>query len=444
MPQRKHQKSARGISRRTLLRGAGVTMALPWLESLPVFGGTTAPSAFPKRFAVMFMGNGINENHWSAEGSGADMKLSKTLSVLEPLKHKINLIDGLFNKAATGHGIHPAQTGNLLSGVDIQKGAVIRSGVSIDQMIANKFGEETPQASIVLACEQPMTGYHETNYSLAYSSHISWQSPDSPVPVEVYPSLAFDNLFENRSSLRNISVLDRVKDEAVSLTGEISSADRAKLDEYLTSVREVEKRVESMRKSKDQAEDKAKLKNKPLFTMERPANGLPEDLREHARLMCDIIAMAFQTDRTRVASLLLVRDLSAMYYPFLGVGDGHHAASHDNLSDGYERIARFHLSQFAYLAEKLDKMPEGGGSVLDHSCLMFLSNLWIGRSHDNTRLPLVLAGGLGGTIQTGRTLNYLDAGDDNRKMCSLYLSILDRMGIVLERFGDAETRLEQL
>jgi hypothetical protein len=241
-----------------------------------------------------------------------------------------------------------------------------------------------------------------------------------------------------------MSVLDRVKDQAETLSREISSNDKAKLDEYLASVREVEKRVEGMRKSKDQAEDSAKLKNRPAFTMERPANGLPEDLRDHARLMCDIIAMAFQTDRTRVASLLLARDLSAMYYPFLEVSDGHHAASHDNLSDGYERIARFHLSQFAYLAQKLDSMPEGEGTVLDNSCLMYLSNLWIGRKHDNTRLPLVLAGGLGGTLKTGRTLNYLEAGEDNRKMCSLYLSIMDRMGIKLDSFGDSETRLERL
>jgi hypothetical protein len=372
------------------------------------------------------------------------MKLSKTLSVLEPVKHKINVIDGLFNKAATGHGIHPAQTGSLLSGAQIQKGAIIRSGVSVDQVIANHLGQDTPQASLVLACEQPMTGYHETNYSLAYSSHISWQSPDSPVPVEVYPSLAFDNLFENRSSLRNISVLDRVKDRTETLSRKISSNDRAKLDEYLTSVREVEKRVEGMRKSLDQAEDRAKATNKPVFTMERPANGLPEDLQDHARLMCDIIAMAFQTDRTRVASLLISRDLSAMYYPFLGVKEGHHAASHDNLSEGYERIARFHVSQFAYLARKLDGMPEGDGTVLDNCCLMFLSNLWIGRLHDNTRLPLVLAGGLGGKLATGRTLNYLGESDENRKMCSLYLSILDRMGVESDSFGDAETRLERL
>ena len=444
MPQPKQEKLAHGISRRTVLRGAGVTMALPWLESVPGLTAATTPAGHPKRFGVLFMGNGINENHWSATGSRADMQLSKTLSVLEPLKHKINVVDGLFNKAATGHGIHPAQTGNLLSGAQIQKGAIIRSGVSVDQVIANHVGQETSQSSIVLSCEQPMTGYHETNFSLAYSSHISWQSPDSPVPVEVYPSLAFDNLFENRGSLRNMSILDRIKDRAETLSREISSTDKAKLDEYLTSVREVEKRVEGMRKSKDQAEDLAKAKNRPAFTMERPDNGLPEDLRDHVRLMCDIIAMAFQTDRTRVASLLISRDLSAMYYPFLNVTRGHHAASHDNASDGYERISRFHVSQLAYLAEKLDSMPEGEGTVLDNSCLMFLSNLWIGRTHDNSRLPVILVGGLGGTLETGRSLNYLDAGVENRKMCSLYLSIMDRMGLDVDSFGDAETRLEHL
>ena len=438
------QSSSPRISRRAVLRGAGVAVALPWLESLPALGDPTAPAVFPKRFAVMFMGNGINENYWSAEGSGADMKFSKTLSPLEPLKHKINVIDGLFNKAATGHGIHPPQTGSLLSGAEIQKGAIIRSGISVDQMIANTVGQDTPQSSIVLACEQPMSGYHETNYSMAYSSHISWQTPDSPVPVEVYPSLAWDNLFENRGSQINVSILDRVKDRAETLSRKVSSNDKAKLDEYLTSVREVEKRVESTRKIKDQSDELAKQKNRPAFTMERPQNGLPEDLRDHVKLMCDIIAIAFQTDRTRVASLIISRDLSAMYYPFLQVSEGHHAASHNNLSEGYERISRFHVSQLAYLATKLDSMPEGDGTVLDNSCLMFLSELWIGRLHDNTRLPLVLAGGLGGTLETGRSLNYLKAGDDNRKMCSLYLSIMDRMGIKLDRFGDADTRLERL
>ncbi|MFN0103824.1 MAG: DUF1552 domain-containing protein [Bryobacteraceae bacterium] len=442
MSAQEQQKNNR-IPRRAVLRGAGVTMALPWLESL--HGATTkTPAVFPKRFGVLFMGNGVNEDHWSAEGNGADMKLSKTLAVLEPLKHKINVIEGLYLKMATGQGIHPAQTGSLLSGAVIHRGPIIHAGTTIDQMIANRVGQDTAQQSLVLACEQPMTGYHETNFSMAYSSHISWQSSDSPVPNEVYPSLAWDSLFENRGSLRNLSILDRVKDRAGAMSQRISGTDKAKLDEYLTSVREVERRIERTRESKATADDAAKGQNRPAWTMERPANGLPEDLREHARLMCDIIAIAFQTDKTRVATLLLARDLSALYYPFLQVKEGHHSASHNNNSDGYERISRFHLSQLAYLAGKLDAMPEGDGTVLDNSCLMFINNLWIGRKHDNSRLPLVLAGGLGGTLKTGRTLNYLKAGDENRKLCSLYLSIMDRMDVKLDRFGDAEARLENL
>ncbi len=441
---RSRTNSAPRMTRRTVLRGAGCAMTLPWLESLDAFADTPPASAFPKRFGVGGMGNGINEDHWSGEGQGAAMQLSKTLSPLDALKQKINVIDGLYVQALTGQGIHPGQTGSLLSGAHISKGAVIHSGISVDQMIAKRVGEDTPQSSIVLACDQPMTGYHETNFSMAYSSHISWQSPDSPVPLEVYPSLAWDNLFDNRGSLLNLSILDRVKDRAQALTTKLSSSDTSKLDEYLTSVREVEKRVEGMRKGKTEAEDAAKAKNTVTAAMDRPANGLPEDLREHARLMCDIIAIAFQTDKTRVASLIISRDLSAMYYPFLGVQEGHHAASHNNNSDGYERIARFHVSQFAYLASKLDSMQEGDGSVLDHSCLMFLSNMWIGRKHDNFRLPLVLAGGLGGTLETGRTLNYLKESEEKRKMCNLYLSLMDRFGAKLERFGDAEGRLEGL
>jgi hypothetical protein len=432
------------MSRRAVLRGAGCTVALPWLESLHALADTPRSFALPKRFGVVFLGNGVNEDHWSAAGEGAAMTLSRTLSPLEPLKQKINVIDGLYVKALVGQGIHPGQTGSLLSGARISRGAVIRSGISVDQMIASHIGEDTPQSSIVLACEQPMTGYHETNFSMAYSSHISWQTPDSPVPVEVYPSLAWDNLFDNRGSLLNISVLDRVKSRAQELSRRISATDRSKLDEYLTSVREVEKRVEGMRRSKSNADDAAKGRNTIAAAMDRPANGLPEDLRDHARLMCDIIAIAFQTDKTRVASLLISRDLSAMYYPFLNVKEGHHAASHNNASEGYERIARFHTEQFAYLASKLDRMKEGNGTVLDNSCLMFLSNLWIGRKHDNTRLPLVLAGGLGGTLKTGRALDYLKDGDDNRKMCSLYLSLMDRFGVKLDQFGDSQTRLERL
>ena len=446
--QNSFHENRRGMARRTFLRGVGVTMALPWLESLPSWGketgSATGAPALPQRFAVMFMGCGVNPDHWWAKGSGAEMQLGKTLGPLAPLKGKINVINGLFNKTATGLGIHPAMTGNLLSGVPIRKGAIIHGGISVDQVLANTVGQNTLQSSMVLACEQPMTGYHETNFSNAYSSHISWQSADSPVPNEMYPSLAFDSLFENRGSARNISVLDRVKDRAERLGRQISSADKAKLDEYLTSVREVEKNIERMRSDKDKAGDRAKAAGRPVFTMKRPENGLPEDFREHTRLMCDIIALAFQTDKTRIASLILARDLSSLYYPFLDVREGHHGASHNDTSDGYERIARFHLSQLAYLAKRLDEMPEGEGTVLDNSCLMFMSNMLSGTKHDNKKVPIITAGGLGGTLQTGRTLDYLEAGDGNRKLCSLYLGIMDRMGVKLDHFGDADSRLAGL
>src|SRR5690349_1965673 len=374
-------------SRRMFLRGVGVTMALPWLESAPVWGATTNTGPFPKRFAVVFMGNGINGNHWWSKGNGDEMKLSKSLEPLEPVKKKLNVINGLYNQPAVGMGIHPGQTGNLLSGVPIQRGATVRGGISMDQVIAKQLGQETPLSSLVLACEQPMTGYHETNFSMAYSSHISWESADSPVPNEVYPSLAFDSLFENRGSLRNQSILDRVQGRAKELSGQVSTSDKQKLEEYLTSVRDVERRIERMRVEKDKADNHAKDAGKPVFTMDRSANGLPEDLREHCRLMCDIIALAFQTDKTRIASLLLARDLSALYYPFLGVKEPHHGASHNATSVDYEAISRFHVSQLAYLATRLDEMREGEGSVLDNSCLMFISNMWTGTGHDNRKVP---------------------------------------------------------
>jgi Protein of unknown function (DUF1552) len=432
------------VARRAVLRGMGVTMALPFLESFAAKAASVAVPVFPKRFGVVFLGCGVNEDYWGSEGSGTEMKLSKSLSPLEPLKSKINVVHGLFNKGATGLGIHPPQTGSLLTGATLTKGSTLHSGISVDQMIANRLGPETLQPSMVLACEQPITGFHETNFSLAYSSHISWQSPQSPVPNEVYPSLAFDMLFENRGSLMNVSILDRVKERAERFSRKVSASDGAKLDEYLTSVREVEKRVEGMRRVKEKADDNAKLKNRPALTMQRPANGLPEDLRDHARLMIDLVAIAFQTDKTRVATLLLSRDLSAMTYPFLEVKQAHHGASHANNNDEYERITRWHVQQYADLASKLDAMPEGAGTVLDNTCLMFLSNLWIGRTHNNSRLPMVLAGGLGNTLRTGRTLDYTKCADEERKVCSLYLSLMDRMGVQVDHFGDADARLQNL
>jgi hypothetical protein len=435
------------ISRRTVLRGVGVAMALPWLESISVWGDDSVAGglpSFPKRFAALFMGNGISPNRWWAKGAGADMELSQTLEPMAPFKAKLNVITGLFNKQATGVGIHPGQTGNILSGAALQKGAVLKGGISVDQVLADRFADETAVPSLVLGCEQPITGYHETNFSMAYSSQISWHDANSPVPMEVYPSLAFDSLFDNQGSRRTQSILDRVRDDAARLSREVSRADQRKLDEYLTSVREVEKQIARTRALKDKADDRADVKGRPAITMPRPDNGLPEDIREHMRLMTDIIALAFQTDKTRVATLLLCRDLSGLFYPFLDVRLAHHPASHDDQSDAYERVSRYYVSQLAYLAGRLEAMPEGEGTVLDSSCLIFLSNLWSGSQHDSTRVPLLTVGGLGGTLETGRVLDYLPRGDENRKLCSLFLSLLERMDAKQAGFGDATAPLAGL
>ncbi len=371
------------VSRRIFLRGSGVAMTLPWLESLPVWGTEAprsiadeqAPSDYPRRFAALFMGCGINRDHWWAKGNGSEMELGKSLQPLEALKTKLNFITGLFNVHATDVGIHPGQTGNILSGASLKKGSELRGDISMDQVLANHFQEQTIVPSMVLGCEQPVTGYHETNFSMAYSSHISWQNATSPVPMEVYPSLAFDALFENRGSRRSESILDRVREDASSLSRRVSASDKVKLDEYLNSVREIEKRAMAMRAVQQKAGQRAQAKGQPLSMMKRPDDGLPEDIREHMQLMCDIVAIGFQTDKTRVATLLLNRDLSGLFYPFLDVKSTHHSASHDDLSDEYERISRYYCSQYAYLATKLDAMPEGDGSVLDHSCLLFISSM---------------------------------------------------------------------
>jgi hypothetical protein len=391
-------------SRRMFLRGVGVTIALPWLESMPA----RAAAPVPKRFAVLFMGNGVNGNHWWAKGSGDAMQLGRTLSPLEPVKQKVNFVIGLFNSSSVGMGIHPAQTGNLLSGAPLAKGAAIRGGTTVDQVIAHSTGRD----SLGLACEPPVDASYESGFSSAYSWSLSWSSPSSPVRPEVDRARAFASVYGRAETG---SILDGVRDSAHRLERQLGSMDRAVLDSYLTRVRDLERRVESA----------------------------SEDGRDRSRAMCDLIALGFQSDRTRVASLILARDLSTQRYPFLDVREDHHAASHDDLSDGYERIARFHVGQFAYLARTLDSMPEGDGTVLDHCCLLFLSNMWSGWKHDNRKLPVLTAGSLGGTMETGRALEYLYDGDENRKLCSLYLSLMDRFGIRLERFGDAGGRLSK-
>lgn len=415
------------ISRRVLLKGLGVTVALPLLESL----SAAAPAAktAPKRFACLFIGDGISPPHWWAKGSGAEMELGSSLAPLNPFKSKLNIIDGLFNRE--GDGGHARCTGNILSGASLQRGRTIKGGVSMDQVLAKRYEEETAVPSLVLGCEQPVSGFHESQYSMVYASHISWRNGDSPVPIELYPALAFDSLFGSKAGKLQGSILDDVLEQAKEVSGKANGTDKQKLDEYLSSVRETEQRVQRLNKMAK--EDTAA----PVG--QRPPAGQPKDFREYSKLMCDIIALAFQSDRSRVATLLMSRDLSGQVYPFLGVRDDHHSYSHSNEGKEYQSIVKCHIEQYAYLLEKLSKMPEGSGSVLDNSCIMFVSEHW--NAHNGTRVPLVLAGGLGGALKTGRTHDYLKAGNDKRKLCSLYLTLMDKMGLELPAFGDSKERL---
>jgi len=418
------------VSRRVLLKGLGITVALPWLESLPALANAPVAKKAPQRFACLFIGDGISPPHWWAKGRGADMELGSSLEPLAAFKEKINVIDGLFNRE--GDGGHARCTGNILSGAALQRGRTIRGGVSMDQLLAKHYEEETALPSLVLGCEQPVSGFHESQYSMVYASHISWRNSDAPVPIELYPSLAFDSLFGGKAGKLQSSILDDVLDQANDLSGKVSGTDKQKLDEYLSSVRETEQRVQRLNKlAKDDAPT--------VPASQRPPAGQPKDFREYAKLMCDIIALAFQTDRTRIATLLMSRDLSGQVYPFLNIRDDHHSYSHDNTGKQYQSIVRFHVEQYAYLIDKLAKMQEGDRTVLDNSCIMFVSEHW--NAHNGSRVPLVLAGGLGGTLQTGRTLDYLNAGNDKRKLCSLYLALMDRMGLTLPAFGDSKERL---
>ena len=421
------------ISRRKMLKGLGFTVALPWLESVNLLAAAPAAARVksPQRFACLFIGDGISPPHWWSKGNGGAMELGSSLTPLAQFKEKINVINGLHNRF--GDGGHAKCTGNILSGANLKRGRLIQGGISMDQKLSQHFEEESAVPSLVLGCEQPVSGFHESQYSMVYASHISWRNPDSPIPIELYPALAFDSLFGNQTGKLQGSILDHVLEQANDVRGKVSGSDQVKIDEYLTSVRDTEKRIQKLNQLKGR--DEAPLPDQS----QRPPVGQPKDFREYARLMCDIIALAFQTDRSRVATLLMSRDLSGQVYPFLNIRDDHHSYSHSNEGPEYQSIVKFHVEQYAYLIGRLAKMQEGDRTVLDNSCLMFVSEHW--NAHNGQRVPLVLAGGLGGTLATGRSLDYLKSGGDKRKLCSLYLSLMDRMGLHLKEFGDAGERL---
>ena len=433
------------FQRRTFLRGLGVTMALPWMESLAVWGDDASTSTKranepPVRLAVLFSGNGFHEGQWWAKGAGKDMTLGPVLESLTDFRERLLFINGLYNAEALKGNIHSSQTGNLLSGAPLASGGEIRSGTSFDQLVAQHYGHSTKVQSLVLGCERSNPGIHK-NYSMLYSSHISWSSPTAPTPLELYPALAFDRLFKGEGERGDRGVLDAVLEEASRFRGRISTSDQQKLDEYLNSVREVELRLELANKHGELQGWRPTL-NKP--NVPRPPDGIPQNLADHMRLMCDILVLAFQTDATRVCTLKLNNDHSYLQFPHLNVEVGHHELSHSDrgkMSPDWLKVNQFFLEQFAYIARRLDAIQESERTALDNSVLMYMSSMQTG-GHDATNLPCVIVGGGGGRLQGGRVLDY--ASQPNRKMCSLYFLLLDKFGIRLKEFGDSKEHLAEV
>lgn len=432
----KHQ-----FTRRAFLRGLGVTMALPWFESLPVWGDEPASniraSEAPVRFAALFSGNGFHSKEWWAKGEGKDMQLGKVLAPLHDYREKMLFVRGLFNAEALKGNIHSSQTGNLLSGAPLASGGEIRSGTSIDQLLAQRYGHSTKVPSLVLGCEKSNPSVHK-NYSMLYSSHISWSSPTTPTPLEIYPALAFDRLFKDEAARGDKSVLDAVLEDAKDFRRHISSHDQRKLDEYLDSVREVEQRIE-------QAGKKGQLQGwRPTLTqpnIPRPADGIPQDIAEHMRLMCDILVLGFQTDTTRICTLKLNNDHSSLRFPNLGVDYMiHHLLSHSDTAD-WLKVNQFFLEQLAYIARKMQSIQEGERTLLDNSMILYCSSMLTG-NHEAGQLPVVVLGGAGGRIKGGQVLDYREK--PNRQMCRLYLSLMDKMDVRLSKFGDATEPLAEV
>ena len=424
-----------------MLRGIGVSMALPWFESLNVWGdvarGAAVASEAPVRLAVLFAGNGFHSKEWWAKGEGKSMELGQVLAPLAGHREKMLFIRGLYNEQALKGNIHSSQTGNLLSGAPLASGGDIRSGTSVDQLLAQKYGRSTKVPSLVLGCEKSNPAVHK-NYSMLYSSHISWSSPTTPTPLELYPALAFDRLFKDEVQRGDKSVLDAVMSDASDIRRKISATDRRKMDEYLESVRDVEQRITRAGKQGELQGWRPTL-DKPNIA--RPPEGIPQNIADHMKLMCDIVVLGFQTDTTRITTLKLNNDHSSLRFPHLGVDYMiHHLLSHSDTVD-WLKVNQFFVEQLAYIANKLDAIQEGERTALDNSMLLFCSSMLTG-GHDATQLPVVMLGRGGGKIQTGRVINY--HGKPNRQMCRLYLSMMDKMSVRLDRFGDATERLVEV
>lgn len=447
----------RTISRRGLLRGGGLALTLPWLESLPIRAddsGKRLPAAAagearpPVRFACLYFSNGVEPAHWWVKGEGAAMEIGPGLQPMEPYREDMIFLEGLFNEQAAKHkSAHLGRIPNLLSGAWVSTDqADIRVGKTMDQVLAQQIGRQTALPSLVLGIE-PTELRLEDGLSMIYGSCISWATDTKPATKEIYPSRVFDLLVGDPNGRKlDRTILDEVLADAHDLRRRVSVDDGRKLDEYLESIRDIERRIDLAARD-GRLEGRRPAPTETAFT--RPGEQLPQHIPTHMRLMLDLIVLAFQMDKTRIATCMLNNDLSQMNFGFLeGVkGSLHLDLTHNGrvpaLEAMYLKTNQYHVAQFAYLLGRLKGISEGDGTLLDHSMLMCCSNLFDGDRHQADEMPILLAG-RGGGLQPGRVLRYRKKGDANRRACGLYLSLMERMGVHLPRFGDADRPLAEV
>ena len=443
----------RPVTRRTMLRGLGTVVALPWLESLASAAGSTptaaAATAAPKRAAFIYVPNGVHLPDWVPTTEGKLGALPKTLASLEPYKSQLNMFSGLaLDKARAngdGPGDHARAMSSFLTGRQARKthGADIRSGQSADQHIATTIGEKTRFPSIELGIERgQQAGNCDSGYSCAYSSNLSWRGESTPNAKECDPKAVFERLFGAGGSKEvsearakrdayNTSVLDFVMEDAKKLNQTLGQADQRKLDEYLVSVREVEERIERTRQEL--------LTSKPVAKPDMNAPiGIPQEVKDHVRLMCDLMVLAFRTDLTRVITLPFANDGSNRPYKSIGVSEGHHDLSHHGKNAEkqakLQKINTFHIEQLAYLMSKMKEVKEANNTtLLDNIMLVYGSGIGDGDRHNHDELPILMLGGGGGTVQGGRHLKFAF----DTPLMNLYLAIFERLGCPTKSFGDS-------
>lgn len=448
----------RNVSRRRFLRrclgGTTITLTLPWMESLALRAEDSGKKTFaepddakpPIRFGCLFFSNGVEPAHWWARRDGEGrIQYGQSLSPLAANANDIVFIKGLFNEQAALHpSPHMGRMANLLSGAWVSRDqSEIRCGTTMDQVLAQRLGRSTEIPSLVLGVE-PTELRLEDGLSMIYGSCISWAADTKPVAKEIYPARVYDLIVGRSDRQLDRSILDELVEDADDVRNQISSRDRAKLDEYFDSIRDIERRLDRAERT-DALEGWRPSVNEPTFG--RPREDLPQNVSEHMRLMLDLIVLAFQMDKTRIATCMLNNDLSQMNFGFLeGVeGSLHLDLTHNGrdpeLEAMYLKTNQFHAQQLSYLIDRMKGIDEGGSTLFDNSILMFCSNLFDGDLHQATEMPVLLSGGGGGTLGAERIIDVSAAEVDDRRACGLYLAIMDRMGIELPSFGDAKKRV---